>query len=78
MELKQSSFCLTMRIWMLLIVPYGIETCLKSLNYRTHPLLIVPYGIETSLTARYQSFEDLLIVPYGIETYQNNDAVCKH
>ena len=34
----------------LLIVPYGIETEIRSLNYENRELLIVPYGIETPHT----------------------------
>ena len=32
---------------MLLIVPYGIETCCMVLDFVLFNLLIVPYGIET-------------------------------
>ena len=32
---------------MLLIVPYGIETQTKVINFHGLLLLIVPYGIET-------------------------------
>ena len=33
---------------MLLIVPYGIETCLRLRRGQGRELLIVPYGIETN------------------------------
>ena len=58
----------------LLIVPYGIETQLKSLLFFHQILLIVPYGIETGLWESYRSLRQcLLIVPYGIENNHNNN-----
>ena len=39
----------------LLIVPYGIETCIYICIILTHiELLIVPYGIETSFSCNGQ------------------------
>ena len=54
----------------LLIVPYGIETCyLRTGVCLALGLLIVPYGIETyNKEAATYSQQLLLIVPYGIET----------
>ena len=71
MELKQIIFH-NKRIvpYILLIVPYGIETRSRPDHLlEAHKLLIVPYGIETKLQAN-QEYTDanLLIVPYGIET----------
>ena len=53
---------------MLLIVPYGIETCSLYRTFSLCFLLIVPYGIETKKAVRVPLSESLLIVPYGIET----------
>ena len=47
MELKHVRAGETSRPYMLLIVPYGIETFLCGLYIRVAGLLIVPYGIET-------------------------------
>ena len=53
----------------LLIVPYGIETCLVFfLLCHLSALLIVPYGIETGNPGSAEGRLYLLIVPYGIET----------
>ena len=55
--------------YVLLIVPYGIETLLHLRHYFVPSfLLIVPYGIETVMADNMQSDLWLLIVPYGIET----------
>ena len=49
MELKPSNGASSPRSFILLIVPYGIET-VQELSYRrSQDLLIVPYGIETDL-----------------------------
>ena len=48
MELKLSSAVKAQIISKLLIVPYGIETCVYNCAYYARKLLIVPYGIETS------------------------------
>ena len=34
-------------VWILLIVPYGIETSKQKMEWEGKELLIVPYGIET-------------------------------
>ena len=48
MELKlQKQYYQNKDIWILLIVPYGIETSLEYRNSLEETLLIVPYGIET-------------------------------
>ena len=48
MELKQVYFEPFFHLLWLLIVPYGIETCLKAIQEPAQTvLLIVPYGIET-------------------------------
>ena len=47
MELKQLQEFGTMKVYTLLIVPYGIETEESPLVLYQQPLLIVPYGIET-------------------------------
>ena len=48
MELKPHNQTYLYVYMTLLIVPYGIETCLKhSKDPKHHLLLIVPYGIET-------------------------------
>ena len=69
MELKQTCCITYFEIIVLLIVPYGIETCLPMPPSPAPTLLIVPYGIETvqSLSVRWTN--TLLIVPYGIETF---------
>ena len=55
-------------MFLLLIVPYGIETNMKYGAHHVYFLLIVPYGIETSVQCKYFAVDRLLIVPYGIET----------
>ena len=48
MELKLCFVVCTHAAIFLLIVPYGIETCLSTTGKKyTMKLLIVPYGIET-------------------------------
>ena len=47
MELKLNPEMERLLGWMLLIVPYGIETILIVENLLQTELLIVPYGIET-------------------------------
>ena len=54
--------------FILLIVPYGIETTEYRLNMTGNHLLIVPYGIETQFVGVQSWRARLLIVPYGIET----------
>ena len=56
--------------FLLLIVPYGIETWKNSRSYTFLQLLIVPYGIETGIQSSSCESILLLIVPYGIETMQ--------
>ena len=69
MELKQLTTEYQNLKKVLLIVPYGIETCLAHCCAVAQHLLIVPYGIETiSLLLLYIFNLLLLIVPYGIET----------
>ena len=48
MELKPEKANILNLIYMLLIVPYGIETSDTPIPFFFLPLLIVPYGIETS------------------------------
>ena len=48
MELKLMSNRIGLKLIPLLIVPYGIETCVIDFEYDRVHLLIVPYGIETS------------------------------
>ena len=52
----------------MLIVPYGIETCIYVILIKKLIVLIVPYGIETSYGKPLGSGTQVLIVPYGIET----------
>ena len=47
MELKQCSICDLDEEYVLLIVPYGIETIILKNKQQSFILLIVPYGIET-------------------------------
>ena len=48
MELKLLYYIFSLRLVLLLIVPYGIETAPSVLyRYDVVYLLIVPYGIET-------------------------------
>ena len=47
MELKQGMSGVLLKFFTLLIVPYGIETCLSAELISISFLLIVPYGIET-------------------------------
>ena len=70
MELKQVGYQHLSPVFLLLIVPYGIETTLPPVeSVFVRVLLIVPYGIETYLTSvPFRPYPDLLIVPYGIET----------
>ena len=51
-----------------LIVPYGIETCIDIELSPVVNVLIVPYGIETTVTCPENFGQIVLIVPYGIET----------
>ena len=71
MELKLVRYCAVLvGLYLLLIVPYGIETIrnLRSLGLLLL-LLIVPYGIETIFLQNNGAIlYILLIVPYGIET----------
>ena len=49
MELKLERIAVTRFLIVLLIVPYGIETCYHTGNpLCVIELLIVPYGIETT------------------------------
>ena len=68
MELKLPFVFVACIQYILLIVPYGIETYCISLNTSCSLLLIVPYGIETPIGKRINLVVILLIVPYGIET----------
>ena len=68
MELKHNSDAGHTHRYLLLIVPYGIETEHRLKTVIGKNLLIVPYGIETSDTNNKQQMLILLIVPYGIET----------
>ena len=63
--------------YILLIVPYGIETGFeKNQWFLANRLLIVPYGIETAATfLQISERVKLLIVPYGIETSLNTKKV---
>ena len=49
MELKHNSDVVHTHRYLLLIVPYGIETHLYGTFILRGLLLIVPYGIETSM-----------------------------
>ena len=49
MELKSNILSLSLRVVLLLIVPYGIEISIKEYRIYSLGLLIVPYGIEISL-----------------------------
>ena len=51
MELKLVNKYIIIYCKKLLIVPYGIETCLPFTMYSERLLLIVPYGIETTLSS---------------------------
>ena len=55
MELKRNFDFLLMFPQKLLIVPYGIETCLSLLRNISAVLLIVPYGIETYVMIVFNS-----------------------
>ena len=69
MELKRGpSTVSTINCFILLIVPYGIETLSTKEFFISEELLIVPYGIETLHPLWGILPEGLLIVPYGIET----------
>ena len=69
MELKRFSASTNLRLHILLIVPYGIETHISPMQTYLKGLLIAPYGIETQYFIGYRNTElKLLIVPYGIET----------
>ena len=68
MELKPGCVGVYLGRCSLLIVPYGIETYLRSFACRMVKLLIVPYGIETLQGRNHEESCQLLIVPYGIET----------
>ena len=69
MELKPGLPLLLFPCYILLIVPYGIETYHLQVSVMSYFLLIVPYGIETRFVKEYLcSVFCLLIVPYGIET----------
>ena len=68
MELKPPFDARPIKLNLLLIVPYGIETIIMALKSKIFYLLIVPYGIETSRTENKRHTKKLLIVPYGIET----------
>ena len=68
MELKHHRVDTVYHAGLLLIVPYGIETCRKSSIMGWWNLLIVPYGIETMPPYQHEQAQYLLIVPYGIET----------
>ena len=68
MELKLRCQELVPTSFLLLIVPYGIETKIVKLQNYLMKLLIVPYGIETSHGGERYVRSRLLIVPYGIET----------
>ena len=47
MELKLVIKALSDNRSVVLIVPYGIETCIYCLGVDSYTVLIVPYGIET-------------------------------
>ncbi len=68
MELKRFRPALLRRSLRLLIVPYGIETGVRTNLTYQQALLIVPYGIETLAKLEILNLQKLLIVPYGIET----------
>ena len=54
MELKQHNSNFVLHSYMLLIVPYGIETSIL-VDYLLHQrLLIVPYGIETLVSVSWR------------------------
>ncbi len=76
MELKLGLSSIPSPLFLLLIVPYGIETKESEVLFAGGTLLIVPYGIETDERIQNSTTESkLLIVPYGIETaILNNDA----
>ena len=78
MELKLRHRCRLSLVFVLLIVPYGIETLTgRILRLHLRTLLIVPYGIETSKAPQKgKEIISLLIVPYGIETFYT--FLCAH
>ena len=55
MELKRIKVINFVKREILLIVPYGIETCIRFAGTCLGLLLIVPYGIETSKESFLQS-----------------------
>ena len=69
MELKRLIMKTVKYFFVLLIVPYGIETIVVTISGFFKFLLIVPYGIETTYARAVPvAALVLLIVPYGIET----------
>ena len=73
MELKRLFIIRKDALFMVLIVPYGIETCKHIVRPVFVVVLIVPYGIETrALTGSWDQRSIVLIVPYGIETTKTN------
>ena len=68
MELKLIIVNPKVNEYILLIVPYGIETLKVFYLLILLYLLIVPYGIETLFEPDSPTPCGLLIVPYGIET----------
>ena len=76
MELKPDAAAdASAQLMTLLIVPYGIETTIETIDRCDKPLLIVPYGIETTLCISGDRCRSLLIVPYGIETADVHSCV---
>ena len=57
MELKRDEAVVFLRLAILLIVPYGIETKKSLLKLMLISLLIVPYGIETPLGAMNANYK---------------------
>ena len=55
MELKRIYEKFKAETGILLIVPYGIETCKMDAEEVRKKLLIVPYGIETSQSGSFSS-----------------------
>ena len=63
--------------WKVLIVPCGMETCLRNGLPPATNVLIVPCGMETSITLLYHfGFTAVLIVPCGMETKDGSIYTC--
>ena len=77
MELKPQRLHRKILSYLVLIVPYGIETNFRGWLSGNDGVLIVPYGIETMYRLGIEKTETVLIVPYGIETpFAFSAAVC--